>query len=641
MEMERYRTLFLDESFKHVQAVEEQMLGAEEVEGEMLDSVFREIHSLKGMSASMGFGAMAELAHKFEDLLDSWRKGESSPPDGCKDLCLRVCDRLTEMRDDIASGGKGELEWSDLDAEINEASPKEVLTQNAGELFVKITISPDCESPAARAYLILRRFKEIDPNLRSTPSEDEIVKGVKTQSLEMSLIDMDRCEAEAIYETLTEVDGIEFGEGEAAKSTEDAQAPPSDEPAPSFSENEVVSIEIFDEEQPAAEAEGKIRLPENVQAPVRLLDEFVDLLGEMTIARSHVEDIGRNLKSEMLLEEVDRLEKVIRSFHQRIMSLRMLPFSLITGNLKRLVRQHSASLGKEVALSFEGREIGMDKSILLQVSDPLIHLLRNSLDHGLEKPEQRQKKGKPETGEIKIKAERKRNRVEITVSDDGRGIDVESVRKKAVEAGLYKEDESRRMGQAEILSCLFRPGFTTRSTVSELSGRGVGLDVVKSAVDALGGAIEISSTPGKGTTFRLSLPLSVAIIPVLMVLIGGSTLAFPVASIESTLEAHPQDIRTKDGQHVLLTERGKVRIHSLAKMLRLEGRQKFERVPLIIVQTGSGLAALAVDSFLREEDLFIKPLKGPLRNLEGISGYSVMGDGRLVFLLEPATLFKL
>lgn len=631
--MERYRNLFLDESFKHLQSVEDRMLTANGLKGEALDAVFREIHSLKGMSASMGFTAMAGLSHKFEDLLDAWRKTESGAPPNSRDLCLKICDRLSEIRDNIFSGGNGELEWSDLDAEINALAAPAKSPQNDGSLLVRIKISPDCESPAARAYLILLRFKEIDPLLSSSPTENEILQGAKTECLEIYLTDMDRGEAEAIYESLTEVDGIEFGGNEAP-------APPKKESLQPPAEAKFSNFEITEAADAALEIEEKIRLPESVQAPVRLLDDFVDLLGEMTIARSHVEDIARSLKSEMLQEEVDRLEKVIRNFHQRVMSLRMLPFSLITGNLKRLVRQHSSSLGKEVSMTFEGREIGMDKSILLQISDPLIHLLRNSLDHGLESSEERRQIGKPHVGEIEIKASRTRNRVEITVRDDGRGIDVESVRKKAVAAGLYKEDESRRLSQAEILACLFRPGFTTRSTVSELSGRGVGLDVVKSAIDALGGTMEVSSTPGKGSTFSLSLPLSVAIIPVLMVLVGGSTLALPAACIESTLEAQSQDIRSKDGEHVLMTERGKVRIHSLAKILRLEGKLKFDRVPLIIIQTGSGPAALAVDAFFREEDLFIKPLKGPLKNLEGISGYSVLGDGRLVFLLEPAALFK-
>jgi two-component system chemotaxis sensor kinase CheA len=321
------------------------------------------------------------------------------------------------------------------------------------------------------------------------------------------------------------------------------------------------------------------------------------------------------------------------------MSLRMLPFSLITGSLKRLVREHGSKLGKQVDLRVSGEEIGMDKSILLQASDPLLHLLRNALDHGVETPEERRQVGKSERGLIRVQAARARNRVEVTVVDDGRGIDTESVRRRAVDMGIYREEESRRLGSAEILSCLFRPGFTTRSEVSELSGRGVGLDVVKSRLDVLGATIEVVSTPGRGTEFRLSLPLSVAIVPVLMVALGEGVLAIPTSSISHTVEAAPRDLRKKDGAHVLLTEKGQVPIVSLARVLRAMGQLKFDRVPLVLVYTPAGLTALAVDAFVGEEDLFIKPIRGPLRGLKGLAGYSVLGDGRLVFLLDPPTLF--
>jgi two-component system chemotaxis sensor kinase CheA len=316
----------------------------------------------------------------------------------------------------------------------------------------------------------------------------------------------------------------------------------------------------------------------------------------------------------------------------------MLPFSLVTGALRRVVREQASRLGKEVQFQIFGEEIGMDKSILLHIADPLVHLLRNALDHGLEAPEERRQRGKSPKGVIRLGAARARNRVEITVADDGRGIDVEAVRKKAVEIGLFRDEDSRRMANAEIFACLFRPGFSTRAAVSELSGRGVGLDVAKTRVEALGGTIELSSTPGTGAEFRVSLPLSVAIVPVLLVSVGESVLGLPTSAVARTVEAQARDVRKKEGAHVLLTEQGQVPMLSLARVLRLQGRKRFERVPLVLTQTGAGVVALAVDAFLKEEDLFIKPLRGPLKALRGLSGYSVLGDGRLVFLLDPPTL---
>ncbi|GAB4272839.1 MAG: chemotaxis protein CheA [Deferrisomatales bacterium] len=655
MEMERYRELFLTESHKHLQIVEERMLAPGELDQEALDAVFREIHSLKGMAASMGYEAMAELAHRLEDLLDRWRGAGAAPPPDARDRCLRACDRLAEMRDDVASGGAGDLDWADLEPTLAEPSAVgEPDPPQAGSTVARIRLDPGCESPAARAYLILLRFREIDPEVASDPPESEILQGIPVASLELRLHGVERADVEEIYATLTEVTGLEFPQSAPAPEPEVQEAREPD-PVPDGEgavqrpgpEAPAGGEPLTPEESGAAGPaparpggeESRMRLPETVQAPIQLLDEFVDLLGEMTISRSHLEDMARSLGSEILRDEVDRLGKLVRAFHGRVMALRMLPFALITGSLKRLVREHSAALGKEVELRISGEEIGMDKSILLQVSDPLVHLLRNALDHGLETPERRRARGKPPRGVIEIRAARARNQVEITVADDGVGIDVEAVRRRAVERGLFREEESRRLGSSEILACLFRPGFTTRDEVSRLSGRGVGLDVVKSRVDALGGTVDVVSTPGAGAEFRLRLPLSVAIVPVLMVLVGESVLALPTSHVTRTVEAQPQDVRKKETGHVLLTESGQVPILSLARVLRLEGKQRFDRVPLVIAQTGRGMTALAVDAFLREEDLFIKPVRGPLRALQGLSGYSVLGDGRLVFLLDPPTLF--
>lgn len=621
--MDRYRTLFLDESRRHLETAEGLLVAEGGLAPADLDALFREIHSLKGMAASMGFAAMASLAHGLEDRLDRWRGRADAPePEGI-DLCLKACDRLRAMREDVEQGGSGEAECGELSAALAAACEAAPQVDDASGLRARIHIDPACESPSARAYLVLLRFKELDPSVSSQPSEQEILRGARTPVLDLTFRGVGREEVEAVFATLTEVSALSFS-GEEPSAPSDRSA----EPAPAS------AAEARPDEEP------RLRLPETVQAPIRLLDEFVDLVGEMTIMRSHLEDTARTLGSEILRDEVDRLGALIRTFHTRVMGLRMLPFSIVTGGLKRLVRDVAARLGKEVELRLSGEEIGMDKSILLQLSDPLVHLLRNALDHGLETPEERRRRGKLSGGTIEIRAARAKNQIEVTVSDDGQGIDPEAVRRKAVDAGLFGEEESRRLGTREILACLFRPGFSTRTEVSELSGRGVGLDVVKTKVDALGGAIELASAFGAGTEVRLTLPLSVAIVPVLTVAVGTSVLALPVTSVANTVEALPRDVREKDGEHVLLTEQGQVSIVSLARLLRLEGRRKFDRMPLVLVAGPAGLTALAVDRFVREEDLFIKPLKGPLRRLPGLSGYSVLGDGGLVFLLDPATLLN-
>ncbi len=624
---DKYRKLFLDESRRHLQVVEDRMLAEGELSPSDLDEVFREIHSLKGMASTMGFGAMSGLAHRLEDALDRWRSLGGLPGARARDVVLRVCDRLAEMRDDIASGSGGDLDWQDLDAALGDVLAPRPGLEDA--VHVRLHLDPDCGSPAARAYLCLLRYRELDPDLESDPDEDRLLSGDAGDTLDLYLRGVDRDGIQAVYAGLTEVRALTFPDDDATAGDDSPPPDPPIRPAPSPSPVR---------EDPSGAAD-KVRLPEVVQAPVGLLDEFVDLLGELTITRSNIEETARGLGSELLLDEVDRLGKLVRTLHERVMGLRMLPFSLITGGLRRLVRDHARQLGKEVELRVSGEEIGMDKSILLEVSDPLVHLLRNALDHGLEPPDERRRKGKPERGSIELRAIRTRNRVEVTVRDDGRGVDVESVRRRAVDLGLFQEDDSRRLSPSEIFACLFRPGFTTRTEASSLSGRGVGMDVVKSKVESLGGAIELVSAPGEGTEVRLSLPLSVAIVPVLLVAVGESVLAFPTPAVVRTVEAQPRDVRKKEGGHVLLTEEGQVPILSLGQVLRLQGRRQFERMPLVVTQTPRGPTALAVDAFIREEDLFIKPLRGPLQALRGLSGYSVLGDGRLVFLLDPPSLF--
>ncbi len=629
--MERYRKLFLEESLRHLEAAEE-VLGRDAAGPQDLEAVFREIHSLKGMAGSMGFAAMAELAHRLEDLLDAWRVRGTVPGAEERELALRACDRLAEMRDDIAAGGAGDVAWDDLAGHLGRAAEPEG-GQGADGLRVRIHLAPDSGSPAARAYLILLRFREADPAVTSDPPEAEILQGGGVEALDLVVHGLGRADVEALYETLTEVAGLEFPDpaplsepaphAPVPSPPEEAAPPPPPETSP----------------PPPEPPEGpRVRLPETVQVPVGILDSFVDLLGELTIARSHIENSARRLGSEVLLEEVDRLGRIVRGFHSRVMELRMLPFGLVVGGLRRLVRDQAARLGKSVTLEVRGEEIGLDKSILSRISDPLVHLVRNALDHGIEPPKVRERVGKPAQALLRIEAERVRNRVEVRVCDDGKGIDVEAVRRRAVDLGLVTEADSRSLSPAEIFGFLFRPGFSTREEVSELSGRGVGLDVVKAQVDAMGGTVELTSSPGEGAEVRMSLPLSVAIVPVLLVGLGRRVLALPTAAIHRTVEASPRDVRRTPDGHVLLTEKGQVPIAALGKIVGFPCRTRFERMPLVLTASQAGTVALAVDAFLGEQDLFIKPLKGPLRALRGVGGYSVLGDGRLVFLLDPPSL---
>ncbi|RME37951.1 MAG: chemotaxis protein CheA, partial [Deltaproteobacteria bacterium] len=364
-----------------------------------------------------------------------------------------------------------------------------------------------------------------------------------------------------------------------------------------------------------------------VRIRTELLDRLIRLTGELMTTRTGLVGAWKEGREQVLAAGLDQLSLQVDELHYRVLQARMMPLATITGRLPRLVRDHARKTGKKIELRIIGEEVELDRAIIEELSDPLVHLLRNAVDHGIERE-----------GVIEVRAWREKDLVLVEVADNGRGIDVEKIRRRALERGLADADRLAAMGERELFALLCRPGFSTAERVSETSGRGVGMDVVKAAVDGLGGDLEILSAPGEGTRILLRLPLSVAIIKILLVEVGGMPLALPITRVIRTLEVERGQLQSSGRQLVLRLEDEVVPLLSMRKMLRLPPGNSGETVPLVLVELQGRRAGLVVDRLLTQEEAFVQGLEFPLDRLPGLAGVTLLGDGRVVFVLDPSGL---
>jgi two-component system chemotaxis sensor kinase CheA len=440
-----------------------------------------------------------------------------------------------------------------------------------------------------------------------------------------------------VYDTLTDVAGLRFPEPVAAPCP--SPKPLADTPASAGidfpREGELKNSEAI----LAAGIPAELGLPETVEVSTRILDELLEIVGELTLTRARVNALAQGERMQPLQDEARRMGALLRKLDEGVMNARLLPFSLIAGRLRRFVREQAEVLGKEVQLTVSGERIGLDKAVMLRLSGALVHLLRNALDHGMETAAERSASGKRETGSITISLNRERNALRLRVADDGRGIDTDAVLARAVERGLTSAEDASTLPRDRIFEFLFAPGFSTRKEVGALSGRGVGLDAVRTEIMRMGGSVAVNAESGRGTEFLIELPVSPAVAPVLLVEVEGLPLAFPVHSVLRTYEAMRSDLR-KDasGKFVFLHDKQEYPLRTLASQIGVEARLDPKRFAVVAVGFGEKVGCWAVDRLLREEEVFVKPFRGPWARLRGVTGYSLLGDGRLVYLLEPAEL---
>lgn len=639
--MDQYRDVFLAESADYLQQIVDGLLALEagDADDVPIETIFRGAHSLKGMSAAMGYERTADLTHKMEGVMDRVRKGELAVTAQIVNLMLSAVDLVRDLIDDESAGLSaidpteliGALESCCAEPDDTEhgaavATAAAQLMPGESAFSVRVELEETCVLKAVRAYMVIKRLAHTARVLETVPSERDIEDERFDRTFEV------------IVATATDPMSLQSA-AEHVSEVESAHVEPIMLSAAAASAPEPVAVD------------GTIRrsreLPrlsqtQTVRVAIGHLDTLVDLVGELVILRSRLEAIAARRFDVELSETMDEMHRISTDLQYEIMQTRMVPVGNIFNRFPRMVRDLAVDLGKQVDFQMEGLDIELDRTVLDEIGDPLVHLLRNSIDHGIESADKRAQTGKPAIGGIKLSAMRERDHVAIVVSDDGAGIDPDKVWAAACERGLALPQDRAEYSEGDILLFTCVPGFSTALTATKISGRGVGMDVVKGKVEHLGGTIQIASRVGQGTDFILRLPLTLAIVQALIVEAKGQAFALPLSAVEEVYLAQDVRIETVDGSPVVIMRDGS--LVPLSRLDRLlldadEGPIPDPRSSIVLVRSGGEARALHVDALLGRREIVVKPLSGLFKDAKGYSGATILGDGRVMLILDPRTIF--
>ncbi len=681
MDMTRYKKIFMEESREHLSKLNRLALELEKDPGniDVVNTIFREAHSVKGMASSMGYDPISELTHKVEDLMDFARKGELVITPEIVDVILKSIDILeiqlkaVEKDGDPSEGLGNILEM--LDAAIFGRSPSaEVETKKTDELEeeipkptppseeildstfkVVIRVDVNAPKPHVKALLGVKKLTEIGRVMGLSPDLETLKKGfisgwgdepwggeikvnllsgVGEDDIIRALDGLSDILGYEIYKIDNKVDLEHNSVVSPAEESISEEIETKEEPD-FVGEDGIVSIE---EMLPSGEILSE--LPRSVRISTDLLESFINLVGELLITKSHIEEAGRGLGVQALDDAVNRLESLIRELHARIITVRMMPLESILARLPRLVRDLAREKGKEVDFSVTGGDIELDRSILEELTDPLVHILRNAIDHGIEYPEERELLGKSRRGKITLNAYRERDLVFLEVSDDGAGMDPHRIKESAISRGVIRKEQADLLSDNDLILLTFMPNLSTSKEVSDISGRGVGMDVVKTKVESLGGSVNLEAPKGVGTKVILVLPLTVAIIQALLVRASGETFVLPLSKTIKSVEVERTAVQRSQNQRVVLLDGEMIRLFSLSDLLGLQGEKKEKRIiTLILIEVRGRSMGLEVDEILGSQEVFIKSLGQPLEMIHGFSGATILGDGKPVLILDVVNLF--
>lgn len=656
----RYLALFVGEATEHLDALGKDLVRLEQ-QGptiELVDSLFRHAHSVKGMAGSMGYDGAATLAHRLEDLLDAVRLSPAHLDKERADLMLQAVDALTAQVKAVSVGvpmpdAQALVQaLAEATARLPAARPPTPLpspvpsappprasvplppSSSPGaptppvdlslppRFALTLRVSPASNQPGVRGFLATKRLGTLGNVFNLTPPLEDIKAGRAPQGLITLELETDESE-ETVKKTVAAVADVEL---EGLRAVVPQSAPPP-EPKPEAEAPRVVG------QEPAR----------TVRVRTELLDEFLDAAGELLLATARVREVGKQLPDALrppLDESVDRLHGLVRALHDKVMQARMTPISVITDRLPRAARDIARRRGREVEVTVTGSDIELDRAIVDELNDAVLHVLRNAIDHGIEPPEERRMRGKPARGLVKVEVRRLRDRVVLEVRDDGRGLDTERFKALAVERGLVTPDQARAMSEREALLLCALPGLSTAATVTDISGRGVGMDAVKRVVEGVGGALDIESTRGQGAVFRLSLPLTVAMVHLLLVGVGDDVYGLPITKVSGVVETPREKLASSQNVPVLHFGQVVVPVHDLSEVLEVPRTAGADAhaTPLVVVEADDGPVALGVDRLVGQEEVVLKGLSRPLDLVPGLAGVTILGNGRPVFILDVARL---
>ena len=702
MDVGQYLEIFIDESSEHIQTLSDCIMTLEQEPDnkDTINEVFRAAHSLKGMAGTMGFKRMQHLTHDMENVFQEVRSDKIKVDSAMIDLlfkCLDAIDKyvenikqtsdegtedneliIKELNDFIArangesveaqtepeekkeapaaQSADGDEKYSSIELTDSEKKAVDAAIAEGKKIYgFTVYVQQECLLKAARAFLVFRAVEDFSDIVVYRPSSQDIEDEkfeLDFSFLVSSAEDIEKIKKAA--ENVSEVDKVICGELTSFKVEGEEPAAPAETVAAPAKEETAAAETKPAAAQPAKQPENKAAAPakkagagkpatsRTVRVDIEKRDLLMNQVSELIIAKNSLVSIsstdGQD-NSQNLHDQIEYLERITTNLHESVMKVRMVPIESVTQKYPRMIRDLSRTLNKKMNLVITGEDTELDRTVVDQIGDPLQHLLRNSADHGLESNELRLERGKPEVGTIFLNAYQEGNNVVIKVGDDGNGIDTQAVKAKAVERGLVSAEQAENMSQKEIVNFLFMPGFSMSKKITDISGRGVGLDVVKSGIEQLGGDVEVTTELGKGTTFTVRLPLTLAIIQALMVEIRDEKYAIALGSISNIEDISVDDIKYVQAKEVIHLRGSVIPIIRLDKMLDIEPKEEDpDHLTVVIVQKGDSQAGLVVDNLIGQQEIVIKSLGKYINGNKLISGATILGDGEVALILDVNTL---
>jgi len=671
--------VFIQEAEELIQKLDENVLVLEK-EGqnpELIQEIFRAAHTLKGSSGMLGHERMAELTHAMETLFDKVRKDELSVTTELIDLLLDGLDALKVLKDECYTMQMSEVDIQTLSEQIlafaEGNSVKEIeeddkeqaaISLDDKELdeidragmagsdtfIVKVAVAEDCGMPSVRLFQVIEELQALGKIIKSNPSTDSIEAGDCGPEIEIIIAaSEDQSRVESTIKAISEISSFSVEAYQAETEQEDSQSTETAIP------EDIVDQRIADL-GPEARGKGaqdvsqvRSNAVKTVRVDVERLDHLMNLVGELVIGKTRLLQIGTDLADNYHLGEISgslnevttQIGQITNELQEEVMRARMLPIEQVFNKFPRLIRDLARTANKQINFVVEGKETEIDRSVLEEIGDPLIHILRNAIDHGVEPPEDREKAGKPPEGNVYLGARHEESHIVVEVSDDGRGIDPQKLKEKAISKGLLTPDMAEKMSDRDAFDLIFLSGFSTAQKITEISGRGVGMDVVKNNIKKINGTVEIDSELGKGTKFTIKLPLTLVIVDALIVVLSKKLYAVPLGMVKEVLRLAHGDIKRIDKLETILL-RGSVlpllRLSELFGQTTESERGDGEGLHVVVIGYGENKVGVVVDHLVSKMEIMIKPLGDYMREVDGISGATILGDGKVALVLDPVSL---
>ena len=693
LDFDQYIDIFLDESKDHLQNLNESILRLEESPDnlDIVNEIFRIAHTLKGMAGTMGFEVVTKLTHKLENILDGVRSRRFELNRDMIDILFEGLDILDlqiknieeegkEKAIDISdiinrldilekggsiSGSTGQSNAVSQDTDASKVGEKDDLNlskddalalyhtakamiDEEGYFVYKISVSLEekCMLKSARAFIVFKNLEDAGEVIYSNPSSDDI----ESESFEgkftvLFMTKEDMQEIKPTIESVSEVETVELinfdietleNYGEVQAKEEPKELPKSEE----VKQEKEVKAEEAPKKAEAPHAAQKPKSAKTIRVDIDRLDNLMNLVSELIIVKTRLEDNQSLSKKQNMTEAVEYLERVTTELHDAVTKVRMVPIERVFNRFPRMVRDLSKDLNKNINLIMSGEETEVDRTVIDEIGDPLVHLLRNSADHGIESPEDRVKKGKNKDGTINLIAYQDGNTVVIEVTDDGAGINTDKVKQKAVERGILSQEQADELDVNKAAELIFAAGFSTADKISNVSGRGVGLDVVKTKIESLSGTVEVNTEKDKGSSFIIRLPLTLAIIQALLVMVGEEKYAIPLNSIKEITNIDTNDIRNIENKEIILYRDNPLELKRMSEVLDCEDKQRKEGiVTVVIVRKGEKDLGLIIDSLIGQQEIVIKSLGPYLHFVKLIAGATILGNGGVALIIDTNEIF--